>query len=802
MATGHLEGNLDNLARILRRFKIPQDKHDRIGLRLGDPSAFLPLLNFLLLEYSPLISLDLKKHGFELRGKTDARFTETAFRVFREYFGIKPVLSPPQFLEQGFAVERKVLLLLDVARACKKKHEDLLLQDRLMNGKRNVFNENVAANRMDIRNTISLPAPSSGQVARCHTKAPRPAAAKQPSAERPLPAPITHHRLLPAPLPVRTSCGTVPPDSTIHAHDLRPNKGPPANTTLRLGQTDVGCGGHSMAASSESPKTDGGVNAQQSLASAVGPANEGQLHAPHGLAQEAGIEPRRRPLPQPYQSPRDRDAGAPAGARPRPAHQLPPSSGLLSAPSACPPSALPRSEPPSHLHPLAGAPVPSTACPAPRGPSGSSSSFIAEPYRPLPESSVPPSGEAPQQAPPGVWCGAAGRIGSIVGHEQSVGGTGMGHLGETQPRLDSTGVYSRIVPPGSNTASCDIREGLRHVADAAQRSQVQIPGAPDFLPPQAIIPDRPGHIANESRSCDADQPSPRSINARQVSLADATGRLLLSNTSLSLARPPPQEPNQAMAYQVMLHGTGPSPTVLETGSGREAAAEHNPENKAANAAELGSRDLCRGSGHAAAADVRPNGTDGTEAVQPLDFCSSAGYRGPPDTLPQDLTASQTHPKAAAGLQPADLRHGRLQGEPPDAYSDTVRLEGSRTPDTAAGPLPPSHESHTSGDPGRAAIGPQPMAPNDVGQQSGGCVGDETPSGVDSEGSKNRRDVKGKKLPAEQLWGAPGQVASLGWRGATTETAFGLGSLQQLIQEIAQRQEEARHFLAACLAGEP
>lgn len=97
------------------------------SLRLGDPSAFLPILNFVLLEYSPLVSLDLKKHGFEvrthcfilfascvdcenfpaywgmqvqLRGKTDARFIEAAFRVFREYFRIKLVLSPHQFLEQ------------------------------------------------------------------------------------------------------------------------------------------------------------------------------------------------------------------------------------------------------------------------------------------------------------------------------------------------------------------------------------------------------------------------------------------------------------------------------------------------------------------------------------------------------------------------------------------------------------------------------------------------------------------------------------------------------------------------------
>lgn len=154
-------------------------------LRLGDPSTFLPLLNYILLEFSPNIYLDLKKKGFEvcwdswqlplakcdllssdalpsvvfqLQGKTDARFTDVAFRVLRDYLRIKPVITPAQFLEQvcppsdsmhnspaflskrptrgvfyqGFAVERKVLLLLDAAKACKQKHDELVLQQRLV----------------------------------------------------------------------------------------------------------------------------------------------------------------------------------------------------------------------------------------------------------------------------------------------------------------------------------------------------------------------------------------------------------------------------------------------------------------------------------------------------------------------------------------------------------------------------------------------------------------------------------------------------------------------------------------------
>lgn len=36
----------------------------------------------------------------QLQGKSDARFLETAFKVFRDVFDLKPVLSAAQFLEQ------------------------------------------------------------------------------------------------------------------------------------------------------------------------------------------------------------------------------------------------------------------------------------------------------------------------------------------------------------------------------------------------------------------------------------------------------------------------------------------------------------------------------------------------------------------------------------------------------------------------------------------------------------------------------------------------------------------------------
>lgn len=36
----------------------------------------------------------------QLQGKTDARFVEAAFKIFRDKFGLHPVLTAAQFLEQ------------------------------------------------------------------------------------------------------------------------------------------------------------------------------------------------------------------------------------------------------------------------------------------------------------------------------------------------------------------------------------------------------------------------------------------------------------------------------------------------------------------------------------------------------------------------------------------------------------------------------------------------------------------------------------------------------------------------------
>ncbi|GAX81755.1 hypothetical protein CEUSTIGMA_g9183.t1 [Chlamydomonas eustigma] len=99
-------------------------------LKLGDPASLLPLFHFVLLRFSRHVATCITSAGYELQGKTDQRFVENCFKLLRDCFNIRAVLTVSQFLEQGFA-ERKILLLCDVISACKKIHNDEIRKERL-----------------------------------------------------------------------------------------------------------------------------------------------------------------------------------------------------------------------------------------------------------------------------------------------------------------------------------------------------------------------------------------------------------------------------------------------------------------------------------------------------------------------------------------------------------------------------------------------------------------------------------------------------------------------------------------------
>uniref|UniRef100_A0A8C7YA13 Centrosomal protein of 44 kDa n=1 Tax=Oryzias sinensis TaxID=183150 RepID=A0A8C7YA13_9TELE len=87
-------------------------------------SAFLPIASFSLTTFSPPFAELLMTAGFELIGKTDLRFTDTLYKLLRDVFHYKPVLSKQQFFQLGFS-QRKISFICDIINLVLQKHGQL-----------------------------------------------------------------------------------------------------------------------------------------------------------------------------------------------------------------------------------------------------------------------------------------------------------------------------------------------------------------------------------------------------------------------------------------------------------------------------------------------------------------------------------------------------------------------------------------------------------------------------------------------------------------------------------------------------
>lgn len=131
MATGDLRGCLRKLEASLRSLKYPREV-DYHRLAVGDPSACLPIASYAFTSYSASLTEHLVDYGVELTGMNDLRFIENVYKVLRDVFSYKPLLTKQQFLQTGFA-ERKVTMLCDVIGLVLSKHKELTKESRLVN---------------------------------------------------------------------------------------------------------------------------------------------------------------------------------------------------------------------------------------------------------------------------------------------------------------------------------------------------------------------------------------------------------------------------------------------------------------------------------------------------------------------------------------------------------------------------------------------------------------------------------------------------------------------------------------------
>ncbi|XP_072533255.1 centrosomal protein of 44 kDa [Salminus brasiliensis] len=123
MATGDLKGSLKKLQTSLRSLKYPREV-DYKGLAKGDPASCLPIVSYAFTSFSSAVAEHLVEQGIELTGKNDLSFIETVYKVLRDFFSYKPLLTKQQFLQVGFA-ERKAGLLCDMIGFVLEKHKQL-----------------------------------------------------------------------------------------------------------------------------------------------------------------------------------------------------------------------------------------------------------------------------------------------------------------------------------------------------------------------------------------------------------------------------------------------------------------------------------------------------------------------------------------------------------------------------------------------------------------------------------------------------------------------------------------------------
>ncbi|CAM5108364.1 unnamed protein product [Eretmochelys imbricata] len=124
MATGDLKGSLRKLEQGLRLLNYPREVDYTGSFVKGDAAAFLPIISYSFTSFSTYIAELLVESDVELTAKSDLRFIEAIYKLLRDQFQYKPVLTKQQFLQCGFA-ERKIQIVCDIISAVMKKHKEL-----------------------------------------------------------------------------------------------------------------------------------------------------------------------------------------------------------------------------------------------------------------------------------------------------------------------------------------------------------------------------------------------------------------------------------------------------------------------------------------------------------------------------------------------------------------------------------------------------------------------------------------------------------------------------------------------------
>ncbi|XP_068952874.1 centrosomal protein of 44 kDa isoform X2 [Petaurus breviceps papuanus] len=136
MATGDLKRSLRNLEQGIRLLGYPREV-DYSGLVKGDPAAYLPIISHSLTSYSTYVAEFLVISNTELTAKNDYRFIDSVYKLLRDKFHYKPILTKKQFFQYGF-VEWKIQIVCDILNLVMKKHKELCNLDKAVTQKKKI----------------------------------------------------------------------------------------------------------------------------------------------------------------------------------------------------------------------------------------------------------------------------------------------------------------------------------------------------------------------------------------------------------------------------------------------------------------------------------------------------------------------------------------------------------------------------------------------------------------------------------------------------------------------------------------
>ena len=126
MSTGDIKNNLRKLKYELKQVGYIAEM-DIENMNLGIPTSFLPILHYIVSDYSCELSSFFSYKGYDSCGKTDLRFIEVLYKLLIQEFNMKPMLTKQQFFAIGYA-EMKIIFVTKIINQFVKKNDEILMK--------------------------------------------------------------------------------------------------------------------------------------------------------------------------------------------------------------------------------------------------------------------------------------------------------------------------------------------------------------------------------------------------------------------------------------------------------------------------------------------------------------------------------------------------------------------------------------------------------------------------------------------------------------------------------------------------